>query len=163
MGMEWLREAWRQTQLCTHRRKTAPQIRQGQEKVPGVHRNRAPRRAGAGEQRAARARQDKCPGAAREGSEPWALLPDTEEGEKWELSQEGLPGKGPFLGEPPEFGSWWEDRRKGFSLPAPRAPLIESKACLETQPPRPSGAGVLLADLQRPTWNSFYPWSSIHR
>lgn len=99
MGMEWLREAWRQTQLCTHRRKTAPQIRQGQEKVPGVHRNRAPRRAGAGEQRAARARQDKCPGAAREGSEPWALLPDTEEGEKWELS------RGDFLGRVPSWES----------------------------------------------------------
>lgn len=72
-------------------------------------------------------------------------------------------GRAPFLGEPPEFGSWWEDRREGFSLPAPHVSLIGSKACPEAQPPLPSGVGVLLANLQRPTWNSFYPWSSIHR
>lgn len=31
-------------------------------------------------------------------AEAWALLPDTEEGEKWELSQEGLPEKGSLPG-----------------------------------------------------------------
>lgn len=38
-------------------------------------------------------------------AEAWALLPDTEDGKQWQLSQEGLPGKGPVLGEPPSFGN----------------------------------------------------------
>lgn len=97
MGMEWLREAWRQTQLCTHRRKTALLIRQGQEKVPGVHRNTAPRSPGCpgSNLRPAKTNVQERP---EKEAEAWALLPDTEEGEKWELSQEGLPGKGSLPG-----------------------------------------------------------------
>ena len=108
MGTEWLREAWRQTQLCTHRRKptqeedsAADKTRAGEGPRGSSHhcpvQGRGWRAAGCPGSNLRPAKTNVQEGPEKE-AEPWALLPDTEEGEKWELSQEGLPGKGSIPG-----------------------------------------------------------------
>lgn len=176
MGTGWLREAWRQTQLCTHRRKpaqeedsTADKTRAGggprgssHHPLPLHTQGRGRRAAGCPGSNLRPAKTNVQEGPGRKRS-PGPSCQTQRRGRSGSSPRRDFLGRAPFLGEPPEFGNWWEDRREGFSLPAPHVPLIEGKACPEAQPPLPSGVGELLANLRRPTWNSFYPWSSIHQ